>query len=158
MKNKMTTFILILLVAAIAYLALFHKPQQHSPAELKKWFSSKLSEIAAGLEQDIEKEKKGEYPHAGKQSFDSRGMIIYVLRDKHYARFDISDKNALSAQDIMDTDGYRELQAKVAALKLALRVEEKAVEGDGVNTFNEIDEYIDDFPRFYTVTVSGWQR
>jgi hypothetical protein len=145
-----------LLAAGIVYLAIFHKPQQHSVAELKNWFSSKLSDIAADLEKDIEKDKQGEYPHAGRQSFDRRGSINYVLRDKKYARFDISDKNALGAQDIMATDGYRALEKKVRELNLSLLLEEKNVEGDGVNTFNELDEYIDDFPRYYTVTVSGW--
>jgi len=152
----MSTILLILLAAAIVYLALFHKPQLHSPAELKKWFSSRLADIAADIEADIDKEKKGDYPHAGKQTFDSRGMIVYELRDKNYARFDISDKTALNAQDIMQTDGYRQLQEKVRELNLAIRLDEKNVEGDGVNTFNEIDEYIDDYPRYYTVTISGW--
>lgn len=152
----MSTFIFILLAAGIVYLALFHKPHQYSTAELKNWFSSRLSEIAAGLEADIEKDKQGEYPHAGRQSFDRRGEITYVLRDKNLARFDISDKTALSAQDIMTTDGYRLLESKVHSFGLSMLLEEKNVEGDGVNTFNEIDEYIDDFPRYYTVTVSGW--
>ena len=156
MKKNMSTLLFILLAAGIVYLALFHRPQQHSVTELKNWFSSRLSDIAQNLETDIEKEKTGEYPHAGKQSFDSRGMIVYLLRDKSLARFDISDKNALTAQDIMATDGYRALEAKVRELKLSILLEEKNVEGDGVNTFNEMDEYIDDFPRYYTVTVSGW--
>ena len=152
----MSTLVIILLVAGIAYLAIFHKPQNHSEAELKKWFGSKLSDIAAGLEQDIIKDKKGEYPHAGKQTFDSKGMITYVLRDKNYARFDVSDKNAIRSQDIMDTDGYRALETKAQELNLSVRLEEIQVEGDGVDTFNELDEYIDDFPRYYTVTISGW--
>jgi hypothetical protein len=156
MKKNMATFIVILLAAGIVYLALFHQPRQLSIAELKIWFSSRLSSIAQNLETDIQKDKAGEYPHAGRQSFDSRGMIVYILRDKHLARFDISDKNALSVQDIMATEGYRTLEAKVRALNLSLLLEEKNVEGDGVNTFNEVDEYIDDFPRYYTVTISGW--
>jgi len=156
MKKNMSTLIFILLAAGIVYLALFHKPQQHASAELKNWFSSRLSEITQNLESDIEKDRRGEYPHAGKQSFDSRGSITYLLRDKNYARFDISDKNALSIEDILSTDGYRVLEAKVHALNLSILLEEKTVEGDGVNTFAEVDEYIDDFPRYYTVTVSGW--
>ncbi len=156
MKNNMSTFIIILLVAGIVYLALFHKPSHHSEAELKKWFSTKLMEIAVGLESDIEKDKQGEYPHAGKQSFEKRGSITYLLRDKNNTRFDISDKNNLRSQDIIETVGYKTLQQKTDALNLVIRLDEKEVEGDGVNTFNELDEYIDDFPRYYTVTISGW--
>lgn len=152
----MSTFIIILLAAGIVYLALFHKPQNHSEAELKNWFGSKLSDIAAGLEEDIEKDKKGEYSHAGKQSFDRRGMIIYVLRDKNQTRFEVSDKNEISSQDIMETDGYKELDAKTRDLNLSIQLEEKIVEGDGADTFDELDEYVDDIPRYYTVTISGW--
>ena len=72
----MSTFIIILLIAGIAYLALFHKPKNHSEAELIKWFSSKLSDISINLEDDIEKDKKGEYTHSGKQSFDKRCIGI----------------------------------------------------------------------------------
>jgi hypothetical protein len=156
MKKNMSTLIFILLAAGIVYLALFHKPQQHSTAELKNWFSSRLSEIAQDLESDIEKDTRGEFPHAGKQSFDKRGSITYLLRDKNYARFDISDKNALSIEDILSTDGYRVLEAKVHKRNLSILLEEKNVEGDGVNTFAEVDDYIDDFPRYYVVTISGW--
>jgi hypothetical protein len=156
MKKNMSTFIIILLVAGIAYLAIFHKPQNHSEAELKKWFSSKLSDIADNLEGDIEKDEAGEYAHAGKQSFEKRGVINYVLRDKKHARFEVSDKNNISVKDIMDTDGYNKLEKKTRELNLSIRLEEKNVEGDGVETFNELDEYIDDFPRYYTVTISGW--
>ena len=156
MKNNMSVFIFILLVAGIVYLAIFHKPQNHSEADLKKWFSSKLSDIADTLEGDIEKDKAGEYAHAGIQSFEKRGAINYVLRDKRYARFDVSDKNNISVKDVMDTDGYNKLEKKTRALNLSIRLEEKDVEGDGVDTFNELDEFIDDFPRYYTVTISGW--
>ena len=156
MKNNMSTLVIILLIAGIAYLAIYHKPHSHSEAELKKWFSSKLSDIADNLEGDIKKDKDGEYAHAGKQSFEKRGAINYILRDKNYARFEISDKNNISVKDIMNTDGYNKLDAKARNLNLSIRLEEKYVEGDGVETFNELDEYIDDFPRYYTVTISGW--
>ena len=156
MNKTMSTFVIILLLAGIAYLAIFHKPYNHSDAELKKWFSSKLSEIADNLEADIKKDEDGEYAHAGRQTFEKRGAIDYVLRDKKYARFDVSDKNNISVKDVMDTDGYHKLSAKTRELNLSILLQERDVEGDGVETFNELDEYIDDFPRYYTVTISGW--
>lgn len=152
----MSAFVIILLVAGIAYLAIFHNPQNHSEAELRKWFSSRLSDIADNLEADIKKDKEGEYVHAGKQSFEKRGVINYILRDKHFERFDVSDKNSISLRDIMDTDGYNKLDVKTRELNLSILLEEKHVEGDGVETFSELDEYTDDFPRYYTVTISGW--
>ena len=56
----------------------------------------------------------------------------------------------------MATEGYRNLLAKPQELNLSIRLEEKNVEGDDVESFHQLDEYIDDFPRYYTVTVSGW--
>lgn len=156
MKKIMPTLIIILLVVGIAYLVIFHKPQNHSEAELKKWYSSRLSSIADDLEVDIKKDSEGGYAHAGIQTFEKRGVINYILRDKNHERFEISDKNNISAKDIMDTDGYNKLQKKTRELNLSIRLEEKNVKGDGVETFDELDEYIDDFPRYYTVTISGW--
>lgn len=156
MNKAMSTFIFILLVAGFVYLVLFNKPQHHTEDELRRWFSSKLFDIAANLEKDIERDKKGEYPHSGKQSFDKRGGIVYTLLDKNYARFDISDQNLLDTKGIMQTEGYKNLDSKVRELKLSIQLEENDVEGDGVDTFNEMDEYIDDYPRYYTVTISGW--
>lgn len=152
----MSTFILILVVASIAYLILFHKPYHYTESDLKKWFSSKLIEISVNLENDIEKDKKGEYAHAGQQTFDKRGAITYLLVDKHYARFDVSDTNRLSTNDIIGTVGYETLESKAHDLGLVIQLEEKDVEGDGVVPFNDIDEYIDDYPRYYVVTLSGW--
>ena len=83
---------------------LYHKPVNHTETELKNWFDSHLRQIAMKLETDIAKDKKGEYPHAGRQTFEKRGKITYVLLDKNHSRFDISDKNMLTTQDIMDLD------------------------------------------------------
>jgi len=152
----MSTFILILAAAGIAYLILFNKPYHYAEADLKKWFSSKLIEISENLENDIEKDKNGEYAHSGQQTFDRRGAITYLLVDKHYARFDVSDKNKLNTKDIIGTTGYETLESKVHDLNLVIQLEEKDVEGDGVVPFDDIDEYIDDYPRYYAVTISGW--
>ena len=152
----MSTLIIILIIAGIAYLAFFNKPKNHTESELKNWMSSKLTEISTNIESDIEKDKNGEYAHAGKQTFEKRGMITYLLLDKQYARFDISDKNTLSTDSIKTTAGYQALSDKVKSMRLTLQLEEKEVEGDDVESFGELDEYIDDFPRYYTVTISSW--
>ena len=152
----MSTVIIILLIAAIAYLALFHKPVNHTEAELEKWFSSRLEQISNNLDNDIALDQRGEYPHAGKQTFEKHGSITYLLLDKTGARFDVSDKNKLTSRHIMATSGYRKLESKVRQLKLNIHLEEVNVEGDGVESFTQLDEYVADFPRYYTVTISGW--
>ena len=56
----------------------------------------------------------------------------------------------------METEGYKKLDARVAKLDLSIRLQEQEVEGDSVESFDELDEYTDDFPRYYTVTIGGW--
>lgn len=152
----MSSFIFILIAAVVILMLVLHKPKNDSDEELRKWFSSKLTQISTGLEKDIDKDKKGEYPHEGKQSFAPRGAIVYVLLDKKLSRLDVSDKNYLSKADLLQTEGYKQLATKAGDLGLSVLLEEKEVEGDGVDSFIELDEYIDDFPRYYTVTVTGW--
>lgn len=156
MNKSMSTFIIIALLAAIAWLVFAKKPYWHSDEDLGAWFSSQLAAIADRLQDDIALDQKGEYPHEGRQTFEKRGRIVYILRNKLRARFDISDKNAISVRDIMETEGYRKLDAKVRELNLSIRLQEHQVEGDGVESFDELDEYTDDIPRYYSVTIGGW--
>jgi hypothetical protein len=156
MKDNMNTFLIIVLLCGIAYLALFHRPKQDSVAELKHWFSTQLTTISENLEKDIEQEKQGHYPHPGKQSFESKGSITYALLDKNLSRFELSQFNELTAGDIESTSGYVLLRDTVSRLGLDMKLEEVEVEGDGVETWLELDEYVYDFPRYYTVTISGW--
>ncbi len=156
MKENMNTIIIILLICGIAYLALFHRPRQDTPVELKQWFSDQLLIISEGLEKDIALDKRGHYPHSGKQSFEPKGSITYALLDKNRSRFELSQFNELTSSDIESTQGYQQLKDKTEGLGLRIRLDEVEVEGDGVQTWNELDEYIDDYPRFYTITVSGW--
>ena len=156
MKGNMNTIIIIILICGIAYLAFFNRPKQETTEDLKQWFSDQLVHISDGMEKDIALDKQGHYPHAGKQTFEPKGSITYTLLDKNRSRFELSQFSELGCGDIESTQGYRQLKAKVDELGLGIRLDEVEVEGDGVQTWNELDEYIDDYPRFYTVTISGW--
>ena len=156
MKDNMNTIVIILLICGIAYLALFHRPGHETPAEVKQWFSDHMVKISEGLEKDIALDKQGHYPHPGKQSFEPKGRITYTLLDKNRSRFELSQFSELTRNDIESTRGYQQLKNKTEGLGLSIRLEEVEVEGDGVQTWNELDEYVDDYPRFYTVTISGW--
>jgi hypothetical protein len=156
MKGKMNTIIVILLICGIAYLAFFHKSRDASVPELKSWFSKQLETIGKNLVNDIQLDKQGHYAHPGKQTFQPRGSITYTLLDKSISRFELSRFNELTPADIESTPGYVKLDDMARQLGLEVRLDEVEVEGDGVSTWNELDEYVHDFPRFYTVTVSGW--
>ena len=156
MKVNMNTLLIVALIFGIAMLVLFHRPKQDNVAELKQWFSKQLTVISDNLERDIELEKLGQYPHPGKQSFESKGSITYTLLDKNLSRFELSQFSELSAEDVESTAGYALLSDTAGRLGVKMQLTEIEVEGDGVETWHELDEYVYDFPRFYSVTVSGW--
>lgn len=156
MKDSMNTILIIILICGIAYLAIYHRPKQDTVAELKQWFSHQLITISEGLEKDIEMDKQGRFKHAGRQSFEPRGSITYMLLDKNMSRFELSQFSELGAEDIKSTQGYALLQDKVNDLGLNMGLDEIEVEGDGVETWHELDEYVYDYPRYYSITISGW--
>jgi len=156
MKDSMNTVLIVVLICGIAYLAFFHRPKQDTVAELRHWISSQLIAISEKLEQDIALDKQGHYPHSGRHSLKPQGSITYTLLDKNLSRFELSQFNELTSGHIKSTPGYRTLAEKAAKMGLAVRLDEVEVEGDGVNTWYELDEYVYDIPRFYTVTVAGW--
>jgi hypothetical protein len=156
MKDNMNSILIIILICGIAYLAIFHRPKQDTVAELKHWFSNQMVNISESLEKDIEMDKQGHYAHAGKQSFEPMGSITYTLLDKSLSRFELSQYSELTTEDIESTQGFAQLRDKAASLGLNISLDEVEVEGDGVETWHELDEYIYDFPRFYSITISGW--
>jgi len=156
MKDYLTTILIIFLIGSIAYLALFHRPKQETAAELKQWFSDQLVMISENLEKDIELDRQGHYPHYGQQSFESKGSITYTLLDKNMSRFELSQFSELTSRDIESMQAYRQLKDKVEGLGLSIRLDEIEVEGDGVEAWHELDEYVYDFQRFYSITISGW--
>lgn len=156
MKDNMSTVLLVLLICGIAYLAFFHKQDHDSVSELKHWFSSELSRIGDKLESDIEKDKQGHYPHGGKHSFQPRGSITYTLLDKNMSRFELSQFSELTLEDIRSTSGFGQLESIAKRLGFDVTLDEIEVEGDGVETWHELDEFVYDIPRYYTVTISGW--
>jgi len=156
MKDNMNILLVIVLICGIAYLAFFHRPEHDTVAELRQWYSTQLAAIGENLENDIELDRQGQYPHPGKQSLAPRGSITYTLLDKNLSRFELSQFSELSAVDVESTPGYAQLRDIAGRLGLSMRLNEIEVEGDGVETWHQLDEYVYDFPRFYTITISGW--
>ena len=93
MKKNMNTAIIVLIAAGLIYLVLFHKPTKTTEAELKVWFSAKLSEIVNTLEKDIEQDNKGHYAHVQQNSLKKQGAIVYIVLNKKGKRVDVSDTN-----------------------------------------------------------------
>lgn len=157
MKRRMTYVLFGIVILLLAYVIFTHRHNEPTVAELQGWFSSRLAAISDGIEADIALDRQGRYPHRGRETFEPQGRIAYLLVDKSQQRFDISQFHSLRREDIEATPGYRQLAGRARELGLDLRLEEVRLEGDGVDTWFELDEYVHDIPRYFTVTVSGWK-
>ena len=124
--------------------------------DLLKWLDFHIAQISQQIESDIQKEKKGFYPHSGKTVYSSKGCIEYELKEKTGQRLEISQRSLLTLNDIKQTESFRQLALKVQTLSLQLEITEKNIDGDEVESYEELDEYIDDIERYFVITVSGW--
>ena len=55
------------------------------------------------------------------------------------------------------THNYQRLKAITEASGYSIELKEINIDGDGVDTYEELDEYTDDFERYFVITISGWQ-
>jgi len=124
--------------------------------DLLKWLDFHIAQISQQIESDINKEKKGFYPHSGKTEYSSKGYIEYELKEKTGQRLEISQRSLLTLNDIKHTESFKQLALKVQTLNLQLEITEKNIDGDEVESYEELDEYIDDIERYFVITVSGW--
>jgi len=147
------------LIGSLGFLCVFgcsNSNDEKERQELLKWLNHQIIAISENIEADIELEKKGFYVHQGKTDYASKGYIEYTLKEKTGARLDVSQHSLLKLNDIKNTDGYQQLAAKANHLNLLLKINEVNVDGDEVESYEELDEYIDDIPRYFVITLSGW--
>ena len=147
------------LISGLGILCLFgcsNSNDEQQRQNLLKWIEFHLTQISQQIEADINKEKQGFYPHHGKTDYKSKGYIEYILQEKTGARLLVSQRSLLSLDDIKNTDAYKNLALKAEVLQLQLFIKEKNIDGDEVETYEELDEYIDDIERYFVVTISGW--
>ncbi len=156
LKKNMSTFFLVVVMLLVVYMIYNHRPGQVSVEELSNWFSARFDEISANAEADISLEKQGHYRHKGMQNFASIGKITYELLDKNYSRFELAELQAITKKDLESTEGFRRLKRWAGEAGVSVKLAEVTTEGDGVTSWDDVDEYIDDIPRYYTVTLSGW--
>ncbi len=147
------------IISSLGILCLFGCSNQNAEQErldLLAWINHQLTQINQTLGTDIENEKKGFYPHPGKQEYQSKGEIEYLLLDKQGKRLELSRHDLLTLQDIKSTDGYQLLETTAQSLAVILSIKEHEVDGDGVESTLELDEYSDDVQRYYSIRVYGW--
>lgn len=145
-------------------LAILFKPRIDDDEERQQtldWINRFLLSIIRSVSDDIETEKRGFYPHPENQqalnpSADSLGYIRYIIKNKTGQRLELSQFSLVSCNSIKMTENYRELKSLLNDAGYNIELKEINIDGDGIETYEELDEYTDDFERYFTILVSGW--
>ena len=145
-------------------LAILFKPRIDEDKERQQtidWINQFLLTIIRSVFEDIETEKLGFHPHPENQqalnpSADSLGYIQYTINDKAGKRLELSQFSLVSCNSIKMTENYRELKSLLNDAGYTIELKERNIDGDGIETYEELDEYSDDFERYFMVLVSGW--
>lgn len=125
------------------------------------WIDHSLLTIIDTVETDIDNEKKGFFTHLENPIKDnnlakSLGYIQYEIKDKTGKRMELPQYSLVSLNSIKMTNNFQKLKALVNQAGYQIELKEINIDGDGVETYEEIDEYIDDFERYFVITISGW--
>jgi len=125
------------------------------------WINHSLLAIIQTVADDIETEKQGFYPHPENQqalnpSADSLGYIQYTINNKTGHRLELSQFSLVSCNSIKMTENYRKLKSLLNDAGYTIELKEINIDGDGIETYEELDEYTDDFERYFMILVSGW--
>ncbi len=125
------------------------------------WINHSLLAIIQTVSEDIETEKQGFYPHPENQqalnpSADSLGYIQYTINNKTGHRLELSQFSLVSCNSIKMTENYRKLKSLLNDAGYTIELKEINIDGDGIETYEELDEYTDDFERYFMILVSGW--
>jgi hypothetical protein len=125
------------------------------------WINYHLGSLVAVVLDDIEKEKQGlfvhlENPIRDAASVRSLGYIQYELKDKNGKRMKLPRFSLVSLNSIKMTENYQKLKSIVEDASYTIELKEINIDGDGVETYMELDEYTDDFERYFIITISGW--
>lgn len=125
------------------------------------WINHSLLAITEKVFDDIETEKLGFFPHpeneqALNEKADSLGYIQYIIKNKAGGRLELSQFSLVSCNSIKMTENYQKLKSMVNDAGYSIELKEINIDGDGVETYEELDEHIDDFERYFTIIISGW--
>jgi len=144
-------------------LAILFQPRIDEDKERQQtidWINHSLLSIIQTVSDDIETEKQGFYPHPeNKQaltpSADALGYIQYTLKDKTGKRLELSQYSLVSCNSIKMTENYMKLKSLIKNSGYNIELKEINIDADGVETYEELDEYTDDFERYFVIHVSG---
>ena len=145
-------------------LSIIFQPRIDDEEERQKtidWINHSLISIIEKVNDDIETEKLGFYPHPENQQAlnekaDSLGYIQYLIKDKAGGRLELSQFNLVSCNSIKMTANYQKLKSQVNEAGNVIELKEINIDGDGIETYEELDDYIDNYERYFIIVISGW--
>ena len=145
-------------------LSIIFQPRIDDEEERQKtidWINHSLIPIIEKVNDDIETEKLGFYPHPENQQAlnekaDSLGYIQYLIKDKAGGRLELSQFNLVSCNSIKMTENYQKLKSLVNEAGNVIELKEINIDGDGIETYEELDDYIDNYERYFIIVISGW--
>jgi hypothetical protein len=145
-------------------LAILFQPRIDDEEERQKsidWINQSLAATVRSVLDDIETEKLGFYPHPENQqalnlTADSLGYIHYLIKDKSDRRLELSQLNLVSCNSIKMTENYRQLKSLIDKAGYNIELKEIAINSEGVETYEDINENMGDFSRYFIIIVSGW--
>ena len=144
------------ITAALCLFGCSNSNPEQERKDILRWIDFHLAELTQQLEADIKNEIRGFYPHAEKTDYQSKGYINYLIKQKTGQRMDLSSHSLVTVDDIKNTDGYRKLEARTKELGYQVKIGQVDIEGDEVDSHDDLDEYIDDVYHYFVVTVAGW--
>jgi len=140
-------------------LSLLFRPRIDDEQERQQtinWINHSLTSVIETVTADIEKEKQGLYLHAENQTAASLGYVQYIINDKNGKRLELSQFSLVSCNSIKMTENYQKLKSIVNDIGYTIELKEINIDSDGVETYEELDDYLDDFERYFVIQISGW--
>jgi hypothetical protein len=126
-----------------------------------EWINHSLLPLVGKVTDDIETEKLGFFPHpenldALNERADSLGYIQYIIKNKTGGRLELSQFNLVSCNSIKMTENYQKLKSLVNDAGYTIELKEINIDGDGIETYEELDDYVDNYDRYFLIVISGW--
>jgi len=145
-------------------LAILLKPRIDDEDECQQtvdWINHSLLPLTQSIIDDIKTEKLGFYPHPENQqalntTAGSLGYIRYLIKDKTGKRLELSQFSLVTCNVIKMTENFRQLKSLVNESGYSIELKEINIDGNGIETYEELDDYIDDYDRYFIILVSGW--
>lgn len=126
-----------------------------------EWINHSLLPLVGKVTDDIETEKLGFFPHpenlnALNERADSLGYIQYIIKNKTGGRLELSQFNLVSCNSIKMTENYQKLKSQVNDAGYTIELKEINIDGDGIEIYEELDDYVDNYDRYFLIVISGW--